>query len=54
MLMTEWNQEDALVVYREEGREEVAKNALQEGLPIEVIQKITGLSIEDIERIADE
>jgi hypothetical protein len=58
MLMTEWNMEDALVVEREEGLEmgleRTAKNALEEGLPIGVIQKITGLSIEDIERLAGE
>jgi predicted transposase YdaD len=58
MLMTEWNQEEALVVYREEGREEgreeVAQNALHEGLPIEVIQKITGLDIEAIKNLSIE
>ncbi|MDR3166656.1 MAG: Rpn family recombination-promoting nuclease/putative transposase [Treponema sp.] len=56
MLMTEWKLEDALIVEREEGREkgleegrfEVAKNALKEGLPLEVIQKITGLDLETL------
>jgi hypothetical protein len=51
MLMSEWKLEDALVVEREEGLEEgleegkieTAKNALTEGLPVELIQKITGL-----------
>jgi predicted transposase/invertase (TIGR01784 family) len=40
---------------REEGEEkkavEIARNALTEGLPIEVIQKITGLDMETIERM---
>jgi hypothetical protein len=62
MLMTEWKLEDALVVEREEGREEgreergveVARNALAEGLPAEVIQKITGLDFDTIKRIAGE
>jgi predicted transposase/invertase (TIGR01784 family) len=66
MLMTEWNMEDALAVRdreareegREEGREEmniaIAKNALGEGLSLEIIQKITGLKIEDIEQLAEE
>jgi len=35
----------------EEGREEIAKKSLQEGLSIEVIAKITGLSIEEIKTL---
>jgi hypothetical protein len=61
MLFDEWKLEDALVVEREEGREEgreerdaeIAKNALQEGLSVEFIQKITGLSTEIIQNLAD-
>lgn len=56
MLMTEWNWDDAFAVQREEGRMEgemeVAKNALTEGLPVEVIQKITGLDTETIKSLA--
>jgi predicted transposase/invertase (TIGR01784 family) len=56
MLISEWKLEDALVVEREEGREEgreeTARNALAEGLPVEIIQKITGLDIETIRHIA--
>ncbi|MDR2965111.1 MAG: hypothetical protein LBU88_04980 [Treponema sp.] len=33
---------------RDEGREQVARNSLAVGLSIEIIQKITGLSREDI------
>jgi predicted transposase YdaD len=55
MLMTEWKLEDALVVEREEGREEgreeIARNALTAGLPMETIQKITGLGIETIKSL---
>jgi hypothetical protein len=44
MLFGEWNLEDALVVEREEGREEgheeVARNALREGVPMEIIQSL--------------
>jgi predicted transposase/invertase (TIGR01784 family) len=66
MLMTEWNWDEALAVRfedgeekgreegREEGREQTAKNALKEGASPEFIQKITGLSIEDIEKLAKE
>jgi hypothetical protein len=43
---------DALAVRFEEGREEIARNALTEGLPAEIIQKITGLDIEVIRHIA--
>src|SRR5215471_4391616 len=55
MLLTEWNTEDALAVRFdegiqigreegwEEGREEIARNALAEGATIEFVTKITGL-----------
>jgi len=59
MLTTEWNWDDAKEVWqreaREEGREEnskqVARNSLAEGLPVEVIHKITGLSTETIQSL---
>jgi hypothetical protein len=58
MLFGEWKLEDALVVEREEGREEgreeIARNALGEGLSMEIIQKITGLSTEAIQSLADQ
>jgi predicted transposase/invertase (TIGR01784 family) len=52
--------EDALVVEREEGREEgrekreteIAKNALTKGASIEFISEITGLSTEAIQSLA--
>jgi hypothetical protein len=65
MLFDEWKLEDALVVEREEGqeegilvgvqkgREEVAKNALREGVSLEFVQKITGLPAEIIQNLAD-
>jgi hypothetical protein len=64
MLITEWNTEDAKVVWREEGLEEglekgqekkameIARNALAKGLSIEVIHDITGLDLETIKRLA--
>ena len=52
MLLTEWNMDDALAVRYEEGwedgREEIARNALAEGASIEFINKITGLDTETI------
>jgi len=66
MLMTDWNWDDALAVRyeegietgREEGLEEglekTARNALSEGLPLEVIRKITGLDMETIETLRTE
>jgi hypothetical protein len=56
MLLTEWNWDDALAVRYEEGveegREEIAKNALREGAAVEFVQKITGLDSETIARLA--
>jgi hypothetical protein len=56
MLITEWNTEEAKEVWYEEGREEgrmnTARTALLEGLPIDVIGKITGLDIETIKILA--
>ena len=55
MLLTEWNLEDAKKVWyedgREEGREEIARNALAEGVSIEIIQKITGLDMGTIKSL---
>jgi len=62
MLLTEWNQDEAIEVAREEGREEghenglkegkmiIAKNLLAKGSTPEFVQEITGLSLEEIER----
>ncbi|MDR1901029.1 MAG: hypothetical protein LBQ88_01925 [Treponema sp.] len=68
MLLNEWNWDDYVAVQREEaleeglekglkkGREEglekTARNALTEGLPIEIIRKITGLDTETIQRLS--
>jgi len=55
MLLTEWNTEEAKVVWREEGREEkgmeIARNALAEGFSVETVQKITGIDIKSIQNI---
>jgi len=55
MLMTEWNWDDALAVRYEEGlekgREEIARNALAEGLSFDFVHKITGLDMETLKNI---
>jgi predicted transposase/invertase (TIGR01784 family) len=63
MLITEWNTEEVMAATREEawedglekGKEErnleIAKNALAVGVSIELIQKITGLSQEVVEKL---
>ena len=52
MLANEWDMETALEVREEEGfergMETVAMNALAEGIPIELVRKITGLDTETI------
>ena len=56
MLVNEWDMETALEVREEErfekgmekGVETVAANALAEGLPLELIRKLTGLDTETI------
>jgi predicted transposase YdaD len=61
MLFGEWKLEDALVVEREEGREEglekgreeVARNALTKGASVEFISEITGLPAEIIRNLAN-
>ena len=53
MLMTEWNWDDALAVRFEEGREEVASNALAEGASIEFVKKITGFDDETIKKLQE-
>jgi len=63
MLYTEWNWDDALAVRWKEGHEdgwneaskhektEIARNALAEGSTPEYVQKITGLSLEEITKL---
>jgi len=56
MQITDWNLEDAKAVWREEAREEcreeTARNALAEGLPLQTVQKITGLDMEALKSLA--
>jgi len=59
MLMTEWKLDDALAVRYEEGwegglergLETTARNALAQGLPMETVQKITGLDMETLAKL---
>jgi len=67
MLTTEWNWDTAKRVWQDEAREEgigvglaqgreveregIARNALEEGVSDEMIQKITGLSLDEIKRL---
>ena len=63
MLITEWNMEDALAVRFDEGLERglvqglergietVARNALANDVPMELVQKITGLDMEVIKKM---
>jgi predicted transposase/invertase (TIGR01784 family) len=63
MLTAEWNWDTAKRVWQDEareegigvglaqGREEIARNALEEGVSDETIQKITGLSLDEIRRL---
>ena len=67
MLLTEWNWDDALAVRYEEGREEgleeglekgrenereeIARNALSQGVSIDIVLKITGLDMEAINKL---
>ena len=59
MLITEWKMEDALAVRYDEGledglekgRESIARNAKAKGIPIELIESITGLDKETIRNL---
>jgi len=51
MLLTEWNWDTAKKVWQEENSEEIARNALAEGASVDFVQKITGLSLDAIERL---
>jgi hypothetical protein len=52
MLLTEWKLEDALVVEREEGREETTRNALAKGFSVDIVSEITGLGVDTITRLS--
>jgi len=63
MLTTEWNWDTAKRVWQDEarqegigvglsqGREEIARNALEEGASVDFVRKITGLNFDTIERL---
>jgi len=59
MLTTEWNWDTAKRVWQDEareeglsqGREEIARNALEEGASVDFVQKITGLNVDVIEQL---
>ena len=55
MILTEWNTEDAIAFAREEGLEDgkrtIARNLLAEGSTPDFVQKITGLPLEEIEKL---
>jgi len=59
MLLTEWNLDEAKKVWYEDGQMddrteekiEIARNLLTEGMTLEFVHKITGLPLEEIEKI---
>jgi hypothetical protein len=51
MLLTEWNQDEAIEVAREEGLELAARNALAKGISVQTVQEITGFDLNIIEDI---
>ena len=60
MITTEWDMATALEVEREEGFEkaeekkarEIAQNALAEGVPVELVSKITMLDIKKVRELS--
>jgi hypothetical protein len=53
MLMTEWNWDDALAVRYEEGKEDVAMNALIKGASVEFVKEITGFDDDTIRKLQE-
>ena len=58
MILTEYDYDTDIAVQREEAYEEAkietAKNLLSENLPIEQVARCTGLSLEEVEKLAKE
>ncbi|MDR3019957.1 MAG: hypothetical protein LBU66_03530, partial [Treponema sp.] len=54
MLFYDYDIDTHISVAREEEREEIARNALTEGVPFEIIQKITGLAPDVIRELQKE
>ena len=52
-LKYELDTQSKLAYAKQEGREEVARNALSKGIPLDLIQDITGLDAETIRELAD-
>ena len=51
MLMTEFNLDDCIEVRLEEQLEDIVRNAFAEGLPLDIIRKITGLDLDTIKSL---
>ena len=49
-----WGYDDGKAEGLEEGKKTVVKNFLKDGIPIEVVSKNTGLSIEELEELNKE
>ena len=57
-MLLEWNMEEAREAWiekgREEGREEIVRNAITKGIPLDLINEITGMDIKSIKNIQAE
>jgi len=55
MFLTECDEQGVMEVFKQEGREEkgaeVAKKALEKGLPLETISEITDIPIEELKKL---
>ena len=57
-MLLEWNLEEAREAWfekgREEGIEEIVRNAITKGIPLDLIKEITGMDINSIQNIQAE
>ena len=54
MISREWNWDDAKEAWEEERAEKIAANFLRDGISKEIVIRNTGLSAEQVEKIAKE
>ena len=54
MISREWNWDEAKEALREEKAEEIAANLFKDGMSKEFVVRNTGLSAEQVEKIANE
>ena len=51
MFLTEYNEQGVMEVFKQEGKEEVAKSMLEDGVSLDKISKYTKIPVEELKKM---